>query len=641
MSSPETKDNEHNEEINDNNISYPNSAKYSSQSSINSPLSTTNQTKRHKKKKTITPLTIEDIFNQTSIESASILNPPLAKVVLTPRSAEACLKLGINPEVLKIRDLDSFWEAEIDPAVQRMRHEAYMQRRHNLMKQSRIERKKLMNTDFIVEKSPPTQIATLTPEMILQHQKEQSSTLIKMELQRIEKMQKRQEKELEQMIQHEVNRAKIQQELEERIQKERKKEELNKKEQEKRLRLLAEERRLKELQRKALEDAEEETRRNIAKEMHLREKQLADENNRKLQEQKERLRFEEIEKAKLNDEHRKQIESYFENEKSKTREKLELLKLADKKKHDFLVEKQRTHAENLRKKRELIEKRIDQNVKMSKLVEEKRKNDFMEKQNQFEKKREEHLKKLEDERQFQIREAYLLEQRRQMILIQQRKEEEEKAKELLNKFTTEEIHLMEIQQQRQKEIELQKEKKLIRLQMKHENVERVSRIKEYHKLFTLKKIETTDSRVKSITQQRRNLIEERRKAAAEVKRQKETIAKLMDEVRTNASKANKIITGALTGKISIKDLSKSGALSVTSSNSVRRSKSADHYKSKQDSFEYNKPKSTAELLGLSNSKSRKTPKLLDNDLDKGGSFFATSEVAPLPYISPYDISIMR
>ena len=42
---------------------------------------------------------------------------------------------------------------------------------------------------------------TMTPEMLLQQQKEQSSTLIQMELQRIEKMQKRQQKELEQMIQ--------------------------------------------------------------------------------------------------------------------------------------------------------------------------------------------------------------------------------------------------------------------------------------------------------------------------------------------------------------------------------------------------------------------------------------------------------
>ena len=44
-------------------------------------------------------------------------------------------------------------------------------------------------------------VETLTPEMILQQQKEQNSTLIQLEMMRIEKMQKRQQKELEQMIQ--------------------------------------------------------------------------------------------------------------------------------------------------------------------------------------------------------------------------------------------------------------------------------------------------------------------------------------------------------------------------------------------------------------------------------------------------------
>ena len=44
-------------------------------------------------------------------------------------------------------------------------------------------------------------VETLTPEMILQQQKEQNSTLVQLEMQRIAKMQQRQQKELEQMIQ--------------------------------------------------------------------------------------------------------------------------------------------------------------------------------------------------------------------------------------------------------------------------------------------------------------------------------------------------------------------------------------------------------------------------------------------------------
>lgn len=215
--------------------------------------------KKKKKKHHMPPINIEEAFNLVSNVAASNLNPPPSKIVLTPRSAEVCLKLGINPEVIKIRDIDSFWEPGVDPAVQRMRHEAYVQRRHDLMKQARHERKKIINTEFDAATALTT-TETLTPEMILEQQREQSATLIKLEMARIEKMQKRQEKELEQMISFEVNRAKIQQEMEERIQQQRKKEEIRKRQQEKRMKLLAEEKRMKELQKIAMEEADEENR---------------------------------------------------------------------------------------------------------------------------------------------------------------------------------------------------------------------------------------------------------------------------------------------------------------------------------------------------------------------------------------------
>jgi hypothetical protein len=156
-----------------------------------------------KKKKKISPINLEEVFNQVSLVTSSNLNPPPTKILLTPRSAEVCLKMGVNPEILKLRDIDSFWESGLDPNVQRLRHEAYVQRRYDTMKQCRLERKRMAVAEFEASTSlnKGNNVETLTPEMILQQQKEQNSTLIQMELQRIEKMQKRQQKELEQMIQ--------------------------------------------------------------------------------------------------------------------------------------------------------------------------------------------------------------------------------------------------------------------------------------------------------------------------------------------------------------------------------------------------------------------------------------------------------
>lgn len=154
-----------------------------------------------KKKKKQQPLTLDEVFNQVSTVTATNANAVPPPVVLTPRSAEVCLKQGVNPEILKIRDIDSFWEGGIEPTVQRMRHEAYVQRRYELMKLCRLERKKLINKQLESETYFTNESDGMSPEEIIAKQKEQTSTLIAMELKRIEKMQKRQEKELEQMVQ--------------------------------------------------------------------------------------------------------------------------------------------------------------------------------------------------------------------------------------------------------------------------------------------------------------------------------------------------------------------------------------------------------------------------------------------------------
>ncbi len=178
-----------------------------SQDNLAVPNTPGNNTQKSAKKKKKAPVSIEDVFSQVSSVTASNLNAPPGRVLLTPRSAEACLKLGVNPELLKIRDIDSFWEAGLDPSVQRIRHEAYVQRRHDLMKQCRLERKRTMNAEQLNASQVAASSASvgspegLSPERILQMQAEQTSTLIQQEKKRIEKMQQRQERELEQMIQ--------------------------------------------------------------------------------------------------------------------------------------------------------------------------------------------------------------------------------------------------------------------------------------------------------------------------------------------------------------------------------------------------------------------------------------------------------
>jgi hypothetical protein len=81
------------------------------------------------------------------------------------------------------------------------------------MKQCRLERKKIINQELdqsakMMESTGATgaAAAALTPEMILQQEAEKGAAMIEMEKARIKKMQARQQRELEQMIDVSISR---------------------------------------------------------------------------------------------------------------------------------------------------------------------------------------------------------------------------------------------------------------------------------------------------------------------------------------------------------------------------------------------------------------------------------------------------
>jgi len=87
-------------------------------------------------------------------------------------------------------------------------------------------------------------------------------------------------------------------------------------------------------------------------------------------------------------------------------------------------------------------------------------------------------------------------------------------------------------------------------------------------------------------QQKQALILERRKTASQTRLQKESIGKVMEEIRSNANKAQKLITQALSGKVTLASLQNSA---------TKKGK-----RPKSSSGRMNKSKTTGELLNLNN-----------------------------------------
>lgn len=171
-------------------------------------MSTSTQLVVSKRKKNKTPLTLDEVFNTVSfVRSSSLLVADETDVVLTPRSAKACTNLGVNPEVLKIRELESFWESNLDPEIIRIRHSAYVERRHDLMRKCVAERKRVLNEEAQLMTSlvKTLDVGENTREMtaaqlIMEQEKAKNSEMIRIEMKKLRKIKQRQEKELQQMV---------------------------------------------------------------------------------------------------------------------------------------------------------------------------------------------------------------------------------------------------------------------------------------------------------------------------------------------------------------------------------------------------------------------------------------------------------
>lgn len=350
----------------------------------------------------------------------------------------------------------------------------------------------------------------------------------------------------------------MQQEMEKRIQLGKKKEDMRKKQQQKRMKLMAEEGRLREMQKLAMEEAEEAKRRGLARNMYQREQKAIADQKKKEAADLAYAQECEAERKRKQEEHRIQVARFFSEEQAKLRERMETMQEAEVRKTKAIEEAQHKKKVELRKKREMVEKRIERNMEMAAAVEVKRKQDFIDKQEKHELIREAHLSEMEKAQMLHLKEIEMQEQRRRMIILQQRREEERKKETMLQKFAEDEKHVETIKEMHHHEQKLIKERKLLQIQMKAENVERVKRMAEYKRLNTLKKIEDNDNRTKSMVEQRQQLIAQRRETSIKTKKQKEDINTLMDGVRTDANKANKIISMALSGKVDLAELASPG-----------------------------------------------------------------------------------
>ena len=274
-------------------------------------------------------LTVEHIYQSVSNRKAYGDYPPNPKFVLTPRSAEACLRTGVDPEDLRIRDLDSFWEPGLDPALQALRHESNTEMRYKAYEMVKTARNQIQNEEVSLRRSKGKRgRSSKNRKLVLDKAKGQWQ--LELEQRRLEKVQRRQQKEIEQMVQFEMRMTQLQEQAARKQSEEDAKLEKKKKIKERLAKRKTELSRMKELKRAAEQELEEKKRRQLAARQFRKAQQLEEERKRQEAVARAEARRREIERQKKHEEHQAQTKRIMDQQQAIVEARMKEMQAAEK-----------------------------------------------------------------------------------------------------------------------------------------------------------------------------------------------------------------------------------------------------------------------------------------------------------------------
>ena len=158
----------------------------------------------------------------------NFMKGPKPRVINSPRSLESCLRQGLDPAELIPKSLSKFQAENALREVAQVKFEHYEERRLEKMEQARSERAIIVDFLEQARKSGSTRLSPSfqklaaasgpggdssdTSSMGNINDDAGESSMLKEEMKRVEMLRKRQQKDIEQMMQFEMNVVKIQKE---------------------------------------------------------------------------------------------------------------------------------------------------------------------------------------------------------------------------------------------------------------------------------------------------------------------------------------------------------------------------------------------------------------------------------------------
>ena len=442
---------------------------------------------------------------------------------LTPRSRAACRRVGVLPLELMLRESESFAETGLDEDIKRMRHEAYVHERRTQLELAQAER-----TSFISEQDKEAMRSKVAAS---NGDEDQSATFLEQEQRRLVKIQRRQQREIEQMLEYEMKVTKIQQEATEKTEREAERVAAAERMKKQRMKAVAEERRQRELRRVQQKEEAERQRRLVEKKAFLKEKALAERAIRMEEKATRETRRREVERQAKAEEHRRAQEAALAKTQAEIEARFEEMQRAEAERERVMQAQHEQRAREVKKKRRLIEARIRANSSQYAIIEEKQRTDYLRKQAAMKERQYRRSEELEIQHEEKIRLSQLNERRRQLAIEEAHRESRGRIDTLLAHQKKTFAVVDRVRFEEQKKRGLKKERmKLVRA-ARHAAVMRQRRMAEHHKQVTLKKLKEDEARTLAMLAKKEEIIEKRKRAGIRAKLQRDRIVDVMAQVR--------------------------------------------------------------------------------------------------------------
>lgn len=493
--------------------------------------------------------------------------------VTSPRSLEACRRMGIKPSELLPKTVVEFLDQSVsrkfslvekEAAV--LRHERFEQLRQQKLETVRAERDAIIqglgpappSTALLVvttgspgEASPLQQAVPGFPPRRIQSARPWKagvpssddvgeSTLLQLEERRLARIKLRQQKDIHAAIEMEAKLARLQQENARRAAEEAKRQEDQQKKMRARRMQLAAIKHEKELAKKKEEDKQALERRNRRRAEAERERELADEAKEKARLRAVEAAQRELERQQNADAFRAQTEELLRQQEEvvaanrrrmleKERQVALKMELASKRRHQEALERrEKAHAriQHVTYQNELALARKKQEVTDKQAAAAERAREIQRKVANELKERAAKSKQDEQVRHKRLEAAHALRQKHVSELLAKREQLEAK---------------MELsQQEREKARLLAQVQHEMEIAQKEENVARIQRMEAYARQQLIRRISSADARSRAVKERKQALLHARQQVSTEAMIRRHRLAEAVEKLRTSSTKWEKI-----------------------------------------------------------------------------------------------------